>query len=134
MDGKLSIDNEPLKSAAISSDLAIHHDSSPEEDGPLSCKTESQNNSKVIQKPQQKRKMEKSKNKQIDKENISVEQASTDQMMQSVTMSLAKKEETSQATDHDKENNENQTVVEANAQGGDVKIQKEENSCKENDI
>lgn len=107
MDGKLSIDNEPLKSAAISSDLATHQDSSPEEDGPFGCKTESLNNSKVIQKPQQKRKMEKSKNKQIDKENISVELASTDQVMQSVNISLAKNQEMSQSTDHDKENNEN---------------------------
>jgi hypothetical protein len=52
MDAKLPIDNEPLKSVAISSELAAQQDTSPDEDGPLSVKSESQLNSKVIQKPQ----------------------------------------------------------------------------------
>jgi hypothetical protein len=39
--------------------------------------------------------MDKSKNKQIDKENILVERASVDQVAQSATITLAKKEDCS---------------------------------------
>ena len=76
--------------------------------------------------------MEKSKNKQIDKENIQVETASADKVMQLAAIPHTKKEETSPAIDVEQENNENQTVVEAQSEGSDVKIQNEENICKEN--
>ena len=52
MDAKLPIDNELLKSTGMSSESAGVQDTSPDEDGPLSLKVESQANSKIIQKPQ----------------------------------------------------------------------------------
>ena len=76
--------------------------------------------------------MEKSKNKQIDKENIQVETASADKVMQLAAIPHTNMEENSPAIDVEQENNENQTVVEAQSEGSDVKIQNEENICKEN--
>lgn len=52
--------------------------------------------------------------------------------MQLAAIPHPKKEESSPAIDVEQENNENQTVVEAQSEGSDVKIQNEENICKEN--
>ena len=52
--------------------------------------------------------------------------------MPSVAIPHTKKEESSPAVDVEQENNENQTVAEDKGEESDVKIQKEENICKEN--
>lgn len=77
--------------------------------------------------------MEKSKNKQFDKENILVERtASEQQVLQTATLSLSKKDENSGPTDPSHENNENKTVPNGKVEISEVQIQNEMIICKEN--